>query len=666
MNIAREKIDLVANTVRGLAMDGVQKANSGHPGMPMGTADFTSVLFLKHLRHDPKNPAWRNRDRFVLSAGHGSMLLYSILHLSGYDVSIDDLKSFRQLGSKTPGHPEYGHTPGVETTTGPLGQGCGNAVGMAIAEEMLAARFNEKDYPVADHYTYIIAGDGDMMEGISHEALSLAGHLRLKKLILFYDCNCITIEGSTALAYSDNVRKRFEAYGWNVIEIDGHDHDAIDAALTKARSQDRPTLIIGNTCIGKGSPNLAGSHKVHGEPLGKENVATAKQHLGLPADKDFHVSDEVRKIFATRLEELASEHHKWDDMLVRYAKTFPEKHKQFDSFYNLDLPANLEAALPVFDPQKPVASRNASGTVLQALAKAIPNLVGGSADLAPSTKTYLDGCGDIGPAAFSGRNFHFGIREHGMAAILNGIAAHGGFRGFGATFFVFADYCRPSVRLSALMGLPVIYVFTHDSIYVGEDGPTHQPVEHLASLRIIPNMVVIRPADATETAAAWVAALKNRKAPTALLLTRQNLPTIDRAVFPPANMVEKGAYVLFKSKADPKILLIASGSEVSLALDAAKQLDKEGTPAWAVSMPSWELFEKQSHEYKQSVLPSSCKARLAIEAGSAFGWQRYVGDQGRVLGIDHFGESGPCNPLAEKLGFSVANVLKLAKEVMDQ
>lgn len=664
MNIPRDKIDLVANTVRGLAMDGVQKANSGHPGMPMGTADFTSVLFLKHLRHDPKHPDWRNRDRFVLSAGHGSMLLYSILHLSGYDVSLDDLKHFRQLGSKTPGHPEFGHTPGVETTTGPLGQGCGNAVGMAIAEEMLAARFNEKDYPVADHYTYVIAGDGDMMEGISHEALSLAGHLRLKKLILFYDCNCITIEGSTALAYSDNVCQRFQAYNWNVIEIDGHDHDAIDAALTSARAQDRPTLIIGNTCIGKGSPNLAGSHKVHGEPLGQENVTTAKKHLGLPVDKDFYVSDEVRKIFASRLEELSTEHRKWNELLTRYAKAYPDKHNQFDSFFTLDLPANLEESLPVFDPQKPVASRNASGTVIQALAKALPNFVGGSADLAPSTKTLMDGCGDIAPGSFLGRNFHFGIREHGMAAILNGIAAHGGFRPFGATFFVFVDYCRPSVRLSALMGLPVVYVFTHDSIYVGEDGPTHQPVEHLASLRIIPNMTVIRPADATETAAAWVAALKNRKGPTALLLTRQNLPTIDRTAYPPANMVEKGAYVLHKSKAEPKILLLASGSEVSLALDAAKQLDKEGTPAWVVSMPSWELFEKQSTQYKESVLPSSCKARLAIEAGVSYGWQRYTGEQGRILGIDHFGESGPYKPLGEKLGFSVANVLALAKEVL--
>ncbi len=664
MNVPREKLELAANIIRGLAMDGVQKANSGHPGMPMGTADFTSVLFLKHLNHDPKDPAWRNRDRFVLSAGHGSMLLYSLLHLSGYDVSMDDLKNFRQLDSKTPGHPEYGHTPGVETTTGPLGQGCGNAVGMAVAEAMLAERFNQKDFPVIDHYTYVIAGDGDMMEGLSHESFSLAGHLRLRKLIVFYDFNCITIEGATGLACSDDVQKRFEGYNWNVIEIDGHDYYQIDAALNKARAQDRPTLIVGRTCIGRGSPNLAGTHKVHGEPLGPENVIAAKKNLGLPVDKDFYIPDDVRQIFRSRLDELAAGHRKWDDLYARYAKAYPNQHKQLESFYCLELPENLESVLPSFDPQKPVATRNASGTVLQALAKAIPNLVGGSADLAPSTKTLLDNCGHIGPGAFSGRNFHFGIREHAMAAMLNGIAAHGGFRGYGATFFVFADYCRPSVRLSAIMGLPVIYIFTHDSIYVGEDGPTHQPVEQMTSLRIMPNVTVIRPADATETGAAWVAALKNLKGPTILLLTRQNLPILDRSSLPPASMLEKGAYVLWQSNACPQMILIASGSEVAIALDAAKQLDNDGIAVRVVSMPSWELFERQTTQYKDSVLAPQCRLRLAIEAGVSLGWHKYVGDQGRVLSMDRFGASGPYKALAERFGFTPANVVKIAREML--
>ncbi len=662
MNLA-----LAANTLRLLAADGVQKANSGHPGMPMGAADFAAVLFLKHLKHCPADPAWPDRDRFVLSAGHGCMLLYSLLHLSGYDLKLEELARFRQLGSRTPGHPEFGLTPGVETSTGPLGQGCGNAVGLALAEAMLAERFNQGGEMIVDHRTYGICSDGDLMEGVSHEAFSLAGHLGLHKLILFYDSNRITIEGSTDLAYSDDVRKRFEGYHWNVLEVDGHDVAALDRALAQARQEAaRPTLIIGRTTIGKGSPNLAGKSESHGAPLGAEELKATKKNLGFPEDKDFFIPDEVRALFAARGAELQAAAAGWSAAFQRYRAAHPDQAKAWDDAHGLALPANLAQSLPKFDPAKPVATRNASHTVLQGLAKAVPYLVGGSADLAPSTRTIMEGQGDVGPRAFKGRNFHFGVREHAMGAILNGLALHGGFRAYGATFFVFSDYFKPAIRLACIMKLPVIYVLTHDSFYVGEDGPTHEPIEQAAALRVIPHMTVIRPADPTETAAAWVAALKNTQGPTAILLTRQNLPVLDRAQFPPASRLEQGAYTLWQSaKGRPKLILIASGSEVSLALDAARELAKDPQLIIrVVSMPSWELFERQPEKVKKAVLPPYCKLRLSIEAGATLGWEKYVGPRGRAFGLDHFGASAPYKALAKEYGFTAENIAAIAREML--
>lgn len=658
---------LAANTIRGLSMDAVQKANSGHPGMPMGAADFAAVLFLKHLKHCPTNPNWPNRDRFVLSAGHGSMLLYSLLHLSGYDVSIEDLQGFRQWGTKTPGHPEHGLTPGVETSTGPLGQGLGNAVGMALAEAMLGARFNVSGNEIVNHRTYVICGDGDLMEGVSHEAFALAGHLGLRKLIVFYDNNHITIEGSTDLAYSDDVRKRFEAYHWNVIETDGHNHEELDRALQRAQSEnERPTLIIGNTCIGKGCPNLEGKAEAHGAPLGADNVKSAKKHMGLPEDKDFHVPEAARAMFARRLEEMQAAVKSWEARFADYRARNPDKAEQWDLFRTEALPADLEKFLPKFDLEKPVATRNASHKILQGLAKALPNLVGGSADLAPSTKTMLEGLGDVNHGAFAGRNLHFGVREHGMGAILNGMALHGMFRVYGGTFFVFSDYFKPAIRMACLMRLPVIYVLTHDSFYVGEDGPSHQPVEQIGALRLIPHMTVIRPADPTETGAAWIAALKNTEGPTALLLTRQNLKVIDRSKFPPAKRLEQGAYVLWQSrKGRPRAILMATGSEVQLALDAAKLLADEGHNVRVVSMPSWELFEKQPDKYRKKVLPPYCRTRLAIEAGSTMGWEKYSGPKGRIFGLDRFGVSAPYNILAKEFGFTPDNIARILREMLE-
>ena len=660
-----KSLTLVANTIRGLAMDGVQKANSGHPGMPMGMADVATVLWMKHLSHCPSRPDWFNRDRFVLSGGHGSMLLYSLLHLSGYYLPIDELKAFRPWGSKTPGHPEHGHTVGVETTSGPLGQGCGNAVGMALAERMLATRFNAGSFMPVDHYTYVFCGDGDMMEGLSHEAFSLAGHLGLNKLIVFYDYNHITIEGSTDLAYSDDVRKRFLGYKWNVLEIDGHNLDEIEKALLAAKAEkERPTLIVTHTHIAHGAPNLHDSHKAHGEPLGAEEVKAAKKALGLPENQDFYVPETVREMFAARARELETRVTAWEAELKKYAAAFPEQAQTWDACMRQDMPADLEKIMPAFDLATPVATRVASGKVMQKLAKALPWFVGGAADLSPSTKTNLDGYPSVGPGAFEGRNLHFGIREHAMVAALNGMALHGGFRVFGATFFVFADYCRPSVRLAAIMGLPVILVFTHDSFYVGEDGPTHEPVEQTASFRCMPNVSIIRPADATETAAAWLAALKHTDGPTLLLLTRHNLPVLDRSVYPAASNLEKGAYTLWQSAPGaPKLILLASGSEVSLALAAAKELAAE-TVVRVVSMPSWDLFEKQGQAYKDQVLPPECKARLAIEAGSSMGWEKYVRCRGRVLAVNHFGASAPYKTIAEKFGFTPANVVALARDLL--
>ncbi len=657
-------LKLIADTIRCLSADGVESAKSGHPGMPMGTADFAAVLFGKILKHCPSQPQWADRDRFVVSAGHGSMLLYSLSHLSGYDLPLEELKKFRQYGSLTPGHPEHGMTAGVETTTGPLSQGIGNSIGMALAERMLAARYNTADYTPVNHHTYVICSDGDLMEGLSHEACALAGHLKLHKLIVFYDSNRITIEGKTDLAYSDDVRRRFEGYHWNVLEIDGHDYSALEKALTDARAEtERPTIIIGRTHIGQGSPNLHDTAKVHGAPLGEEELRATKRNLGFPEDEKFHVPEKVRELFAARRQKLETEAKTWHEQWSAYAAAHPDLATAWKSAMDLEIPADLEAALPAFNPEQALATRVASGKTIQTLAQQIPYLVGGSADLAPSTNTLIDDVDSIAPGEYSGRNLHFGIREHGMAALLNGMMLHGGFRVFGATFFVFSDYCRPSVRLSAIMKMPVIYVFTHDSFYVGEDGPTHQPIEHAAALRAMPGLTVIRPSDATETAAAWVAALRNTTGPTALLLTRQNVKIIDRSVYPPANSLEKGAYTLWQSaEGDPDLILIATGSEVELALAAAEDLAARQRVR-VVSMPSWELFEQQDAAYRESVLPRACRRRIAIEAASSFGWERYVGEDGRVLCLDHFGESGPFKDLAQAYGFTRERVAEIAADM---
>jgi transketolase len=661
----RESLALAANTIRCLSIDGVQAAKSGHPGLPMGMADVAAVLWLRHLRHDPARPDWADRDRFVLSGGHGSMLLYSLLHLAGYPLPLDELKRFRQLDSLTPGHPEVGHTVGVETTTGPLGQGVANAVGMALAERMLAARVNTGDgFDPVGHRTFVFCGDGDLMEGLSHEACSLAGHLGLDRLVLFFDSNAITIEGSTRLACSDDARLRFKAYGWQVIEIDGHDYDQIDAAIRKAlRAKGRPVAIICKTVIGKGSPNKSGSHECHGAPLGEEEVRLTKRALGFDEGQFFFVPDAVRALFAGRAGRMRRASARWQRQFKAWAAQHPEQAIAWRRHTSGELPEQLEAALPVFDPAKPLATRSASGVVINALAKVMPQLVGGSADLAPSTMTWIKASTGVAPGDFAGSNLHFGIRELAMTAVINGMLLHGGFRVFGATFFVFSDYCRPAIRLAALMGLPAIYVFTHDSFYVGEDGPTHEPVEQLAALRCMPNVTVIRPADPTETAAAWVAALKNGRGPTALLLTRQNMQVIDRAVYPAASNLEKGAYTLWQSGAGtPDLLLIATGSEVEITLAAARQLANVNVRV--VSMPSWELFEAQPQAYRDSVLDPACACRLAVEAGVAFGWSRYVGARGATLTLDRFGASGPYKDLAARFGFTVDHVLERCRALL--
>ena len=657
-------LTLAANTIRGLAMDGVQAANSGHPGMPMGMADVAAVLWSSYLKHNPENPQWPDRDRFVLSAGHGSMLIYSLLHLSGYDLPLEELRQFRQWGSKTAGHPEYGHTVGVETTTGPLGQGCSNAVGMAIAEKMLAARYNSDAHKIVDHFTYVIASEGEFEEGVSHEVFSLAGNHGLGKLIVFYDQNYISIEGDVRVTYTDDVHKRMEAYGWQVQEIDGHNHAAIAAAIEAAQAEtEKPSIIICNTKIGFGSPNKEGSHDVHGAPLGEEEVTATKKNLGLPEEK-FYVPQAVRDVFAARLEELKQMEALWNAEFARFAQADPAKALAWDQAQRGELP-DLCGKLPKFEAGSSLATRSSSGQVIQALAKEIPYLIGGSADLAPSNNTYMKGLGDIGRNAFDGRNFHFGVRELGMAAIMNGIQLHGGFRVFGGTFLVFADYVRPAARLAALMGVPVIYVFTHDSFCVGEDGPTHQPIETIASLRMIPNMTVIRPADATETACAWVAALKNKSGPTALCLTRQNLPTIDREEYPSACSLMKGAYTLWQSgEGMPELLMIATGSEVEMTLAAAKKLGEEGVNARVVSMPSWELFEQQDEAYRNEVLPPECVKRISVEAGTGFGWERYVNRCGAIVSKDDFGASGPYKTLQVQFGFTAENVYARAKALL--
>ena len=668
---------LAIDTIRTLSMDAVQKANSGHPGTPMALAPVGWTLWTKFLRYDPGTPDWPNRDRFVLSVGHASMLLYSLLHLAGVKeidrngkptgqpaVSLADIESFRQLGSKTPGHPEYRHTTGVETTTGPLGQGCGNSVGMAIAERWLAARYNKPGFTLFDHDVYALCGDGDMMEGVSSEAASLAGHLRLSNLCWIYDANQISIEGSTDLAFDEDVGKRFQAYGWNVIHVD----DANDiAALTAAfeafrKTDDRPTFIVVHSVIGWGSPR-AGSEKAHGEPLGVENVAKTKEAYGWPA-KDFYVPDGVQSAFegavAGRGRPLREE---WQATLAKYEEVEPELYEELDLLLAGKLPDGWDADIPTFGAdEKGVASRDAGGKVLNAIAKRVPWLIGGSADLAPSTKTDIKGAASFEANDYGGSNLHFGVREHAMGAVVNGMTlSH--LRGYGSTFFVFLDYMRPPVRLSALMELGATWIYTHDSIGVGEDGPTHQPIEQLAMMRATPGIDTIRPADANEVAEAWRAIVRDGQHPTALVLSRQALPTLDRGKYASAAGLAKGAYILADSP-DPRVILIATGSEVSLAVGAYEQLKAEGIAARVVSMPSWYRFELQDAAYKESVLPAKVTARVAIEMGGEFGWDRYVGSKGRTITMSTFGASAPATKLADKYGFTVENAVRVAKEAM--
>lgn len=660
---------LCINTIRTLAMDAVQRANSGHPGMPMGMADVAYVLWTRFLKHNPKDPAWPNRDRFVLSAGHGSMLLYSLLFLTGYDLTLEDLMAFRQWGSRTPGHPEYGHTPGVETTTGPLGQGFGNAVGMAIAERFLAATFNRPGFPIFDHYTYAILSDGDLMEGISHEVASLAGHLGLGKLICLYDDNDISIEGSTDITFTEDVAARFRAYRWHVQEVDGYDLEGIAAAIRAAQAEtERPSLIICRTHIAYGSPNKQDKASAHGEPLGEEEVRLTKQALGWPPDAHFWVPPEVLPVFRRAVEEGEAAQARWRETFARYAREYPQEAALLERLWRGELPEGWESALPAFSPTDgPMATRQASGIVLNALAKVLPTLIGGSADLAPSNQTLLKGFPDFQRETPAGRNLRFGVREHGMGAILNGMALHGGLIPYGGTFLVFSDYMRPSIRLAAMMGLPVVYVFTHDSLWVGEDGPTHQPVEHLPSLRAIPNLSVIRPCDASETVEAWRAALQRRSGPTALLLTRQKVPILDRREMAGAENLSRGAYVLRDPlEGWPEVILIASGSEVHVALGAQEILAQQGVRARVVSMPSWDLFEAQPEEYRASVLPPDIPARLAVEAAVPLGWERYVGPYGDVVGVRRFGASAPYEVLMEKFGFTPQTVAQRALEVLER
>ena len=652
--MSAELDQLCINTIRTLAMDGVQKAQSGHPGMPMGAADMAYVLWTRFLKHDPANPIWPNRDRFVLSAGHGSMLLYSLLHLTGYDLSLEELEDFRQWGSRTPGHPEYGITPGVEATTGPLGQGFANGVGMAIAERFLAATFNQPGFSIFDHYTYGIVSDGDLMEGVSHEAASLAGHLGLGKLVYLYDDNDISIEGSTDLAFTEDVPARFRAYGWHVQEVNGHDLSEIEAAIRAAQeATESPSLIVCHTHIGYGSPNKQDTASSHGSPLGEEEVRLTKEALGWPPDAHFLIPEEALAVFRQAVERGQQSEVQWRETFERYRAVYPEEGALLETLWAGELPKGWVDALPAFSIQDgPLATRKASGVVLNALASTLPTLIGGSADLAPSNNTLLKGFADFQRETPAGRNLHFGVREHAMGAVLNGLALHGGVLPYGGTFLVFSDYMRPPVRMAAMMHLPVVYVWTHDSVWIGEDGPTHQPVEHLAALRAIPNLVTIRPADANETAAAWRVALERRDGPTALILTRQKVPVQFETIRAPAKTVARGAYVLADSSGIPAVLLIASGSEVHLALDARDLLAQKGIAVRVVSMPSWELFDAQPLSYQESVLPPLVTARLAIEAGVTQGWHKYVGPAGDVMGLTSFGASAPYEVLMEKFGFT--------------
>ncbi|MBN2908638.1 transketolase [Polycladomyces sp. WAk] len=659
---------MAINAIRVLSIDMVEKANSGHPGMPMGAAPMAYVLWTKFMRHNPDNPQWFNRDRFVLSAGHGSAMLYSLLHLTGYDLPMEELKQFRQWGSRTPGHPEFGHTPGVEATTGPLGQGISMAVGMAMAERHLAAKFNRENFPVVDHYTYVIASDGDLMEGVAAEAASLAGHLKLGKLIVLYDSNDISLDGDLALAFSEDVKKRFEAYGWHVLKVDDEDDlDALSAAIREAQAvTDRPSLIEVKTTIGYGSPNKAGTHKVHGAPLGAEEAALVRKAYGWPSDEPFFIPEEVRRHFAEWKENAKQAEAEWNRLMESYREAYPELAAELDLAIAGRLPEGWDRDLPVFPADdKGMATRKSSGEAINALAKNVPTLFGGSADLASSNNTTMKEEGIFGSEDYTGRNVWFGVREHGMGAALNGMALHGGVRPYGATFLVFSDYLRPSIRLAALMQLPVTYVFTHDSIAVGEDGPTHEPIEQIPSLRLIPGLKVIRPADANETMAAWRLAMEEQDGPTALILTRQNLPVLEGTAELAKDGVRRGAYVLSEAaNGRPQAILIATGSEVSLAVRAQKQLAEKGIHVRVVSMPCRERFDQQSQEYRQSVLPKEVSVRVAIEAAHPMGWDRYVGERGAVIGVDRFGASAPGSLVMKEYGFTVENVVAQVEQLL--
>jgi len=674
---------LCINTIRFLAVDAIQQANSGHPGLPLGAAPMAYILWDRFLSHNPANPDWFNRDRFVLSAGHGSMLLYALLHLTGYDLPLEELKRFRQWGSRTPGHPERGHTPGVETTTGPLGQGFGNAVGMAIAEAHLAARFNRPGYPVVDHHTWCLAGDGDLMEGVAAEAASLAGHLRLGKLICLYDANRISLAAATDLSFSEDVGRRFAAYGWQVLAVaDGNDLGELQRALAEARGEEsQPTLIMVRTRIGYGSPHKEGSYEAHGSPLGTDEVRLTKERLGWPTEPTFHLPAEALAHCRRALDRGKARESAWDGLVAAYGREFPGEAAELERRIVGRLPQNWQEALPLFpaDP-KGMATRAASGRVLAAIAPHVPELVGGSADLNPSTLSILPREGDLqsprmqpldrqgavgGEWGYGGRNIHFGVREHAMGAAMNGMAAHGGFIPYGATFLVFADYLRPSIRLAALMGLHQVYVFTHDSVAVGEDGPTHQPVEQIASLRAIPGLTVIRPADAVETAAAWKVALAECTGPVALILSRQNLPVLERSSG--SDDLAMGAYIMAgPAEGEAEVIIIASGSEVSLALAARDILEERGIRTRVVSMPSWEMFDSQTEEYRQRILPPEVTARLALEAGISQGWHRHVGDRGAVLAIDSFGASAPGPAVMSACGFTVDAVVAKALDLLQR
>ncbi len=665
MTVSRSLDQLSINTLRFLAVEAIQKANSGHPGMPMGCAPITYALYTKYMKYNPQNPLWLNRDRFILSAGHGSMLLYGILHLSGYNISLDDLKNFRQWKSKTPGHPEFEPKLGIETTTGPLGQGFANAVGMAIAKAYLASVFNKADIKILDHFIYGICSDGELMEGISHEAASLAGHLKLGKLIFFYDDNGISIDGKTSLTFSENIEQRFESYGWHIEHVsDGNDLSQIETALLNAQIDERPSLIITKTHIGFGSPNKQDTASVHGSPLGDEEIKLTKKNLGWEYEESFYVPEEVKNHFEGLKKIHQQDEDEWNKLFEKYKAKYPQDAKLFLEVMSGNFGDEWISKIPTFaDDGKKLATRQASGKAINAVAASLPTFIGGSADLAPSNNTFLNGYLAFSKDDYSGRNFHFGIREHGMASLMNGMAMYGGVIPFGGTFLVFSDYLRPAIRLASLSKIKVIYVFTHDTIGLGEDGPTHQPVEHLASLRAIPGLVVLRPADANETSSAWKYSIQHKNSPVALILTRQGLPVLDQTKYPSSDNLFQGAYIL-KDADKPEIILMASGSEVQLILKTAEQLESEGKKVRVVSFPSWELFEQQSEEYKNSVLPKDVKARIAVEAGVAQGWHKYTGDGGKIISIEKFGASAPDTILFEKYGFTVENILQTAKTLL--